>query len=81
MGVERGIEKEEDWGVERREIEGTGAHTACIILNSNGPELQSSRDEGFGFTNMSVSCSSQWGCMFTERKIQSAESTSNGSSL
>lgn len=36
MGAERVREKEGGLRVEKREIEGTGAHPPCIMLNSKG---------------------------------------------
>lgn len=63
--------KEEDWGWKRREIEGTGAHPPCIMLNSKGLVT-----EWEGRRPRVHRCSARRGCTFTGRKkIQSAEST------
>ena len=55
--------KEEDWGWKRREIEGTGAHPPCIMLNSKGLVT-----EWEGRRPRVHRCSARRGCMLTGRK-------------
>lgn len=62
--------------MEKREIECTGAHPPCIMLNSKG--LVTEWEESGPRVDR---CSAQRGCTFTDRKIQSTESTGEKSWL